>query len=149
MRFSLGATGSNPTVTWSAGTITSANLGSGTDVNSDTVSNGGAGANGTNQVRYALLSNLGGTNVTISATGTGGTLTDGGTNTMPYSEIISTPTAVTGAAVSMPAAGGSTLVGYTSNLINRVGYWNYAFDNTTVYAAGTYTGSITYTATDD
>ena len=147
-RFTLGAAGSEPTVTWSAGTITAANIGTGTDIASDTVTNGGAGSNGTTQVRYALLSNLNQTSVTIAASA--GNLTSGGNN-IPLTEIISTATTVTtGSGITMPASGGSTNVNYPgSGVINEVGYWNYAFDNTSIYASGTYTGTITYTATSN
>jgi len=147
-RFTLGAAGSTPTVTWSAGTITAVNLGTGADIASDTVTNGGAGANGTTQVRYALLSNLNETNVTIAASA--GNLTSGGNN-IPLTEIISTATTVvTGSGIAMPASGGSTNVNYPgSGVINEAGYWNYAFDNTAIYPAGTYTGTITYTATSN
>jgi hypothetical protein len=102
--------------------------------------------NGTNEVAYRLFSNLGGTNVTISAVGVGGNLTSAGNN-MPYSEIISTATGTTGTAINMPAAGGSTVVTPTAGLIVRDGRWAYSFDNTTLYPAGTYTGTINYTAT--
>lgn len=147
-RFTLGAAGSEPTVTWSAGTITAVNLGTGADIASDTVTNGGAGANGTTQVRYALLSNLGETNVTIAASA--GNLTSGGNN-IPLTEVISTATTITtGSGITMPASGGSTNVNYpVSGVINEVGYWNYAFDNTNIYPAGTYAGTITYTATSN
>jgi len=147
-RFTLGAAGTEPTVTWSAGTITAANIGTGTDIASDTVTNGGAGANGTTQVRYALLSNLNETSVTIAASA--GNLTSGGNN-IPLTEIISTATTVTtGSGITMPASGSSTNVNYPGGgVINEVGYWNYAFDNTSIYAAGTYTGTITYTATSN
>lgn len=146
-RFTLGAAGSVPTVTWGAGTITAANLGTTTNIPSDTVTNGGAGSNNTTQVRYALLSNLaGGTSVSIAASA--GNLTSGG-NTIPLTEIVSTTTAQTGSGIAMPAAGGNTgaLPYPGSGVFNEVGYWNYAFDNQNIYAAGTYTGSITYTAT--
>jgi len=152
-RFSLGSTTATeePTVTWSAGTISAANIGTGTDIPSDTIAGpgaGGSGSNNTTQVRYALLSNLAETSVTIAASG--GNLTSGA-NTIPLTEIVSTGTDVTtGSGITMPAAGSSTNVNYPgSGVINEIGYWNYAFDNTTIYPAGTYTGTITYTATSN
>jgi hypothetical protein len=147
VRFELGAAGTNPDVQFNTG-VTSANIGNATPVSADTVTNGGAGANGTDQVRYAVLSNLGGTDVTIAAAAgvPAGGLTSGG-NTIPYTEIGATTTASVGAAVAMPAAGGSTSITPTGGIINRVGFWNYTFGNSAVYPAGTYTGSIVYTAT--
>jgi hypothetical protein len=145
VRFELGASGSNPDVQFNTG-VTAANIGTGS-VSADTVVNGGAGANGTDQVRYAVLSNLGGTNVSVSAAGSGAGLLSGA-NTIPYSEIGSTTTVTTGSGVAMPAAGGSTAIAFPgSGIINEVGYWNYTFGNSAVYPSGTYTGTITYTAT--
>lgn len=143
LRFQLGAIGLTPDVAFGA-TVTAANIGTGV-VSADSVGNGGPGSNGVDQVYYRLLSNLGGTNVQISAAGVG-TLTDG-TNTIPYTTIGATTTAVDGTGIAMPAAGGTTTVLPTGGLINESGTWAYTFSNATVYPAGTYAGAIAYTAT--
>lgn len=146
VRFQLGDAVGTPDVQFNTG-VNTANVGNGTPVSADTVTNGGAGANGQDQVLYVLLSNAGGTDVTISAAGVGAGLTSPGGDTIPYSEIESTTTAVTGAAVDMPPEGGSTAVAPTAGLVDREGYWNYTFGNSALYPGGTYTGTIEYTAT--
>lgn len=149
LRFQLGTTGTNPDVQFNTG-VTAANAGNGTPVSADTVVNGGAGANGTDQVSYAILSNLGGTNVTLSAAAgaPAAGLTSAGGDTIPYTEIGATATASIGAAVAMPAAGGSTVIPMpVSGIVNNSGFWNYTFGNSAVYPSGTYAGSIVYTAT--
>lgn len=145
LRFQLGAVGSNPDVQFNTG-VTAANAGSGTAVSADTVVNGGTGSNGTDQVLYVLLSNLGGTNVQVSAAGVGAGLVSG-TDTIPYSEIGATTTVTTGSGLAMPAAGGSTTVTPSGGVINERGFWNYTFGNASIYPSGTYTGTIQYTAT--
>lgn len=148
IRFELGAAAATPDVQFNTG-VTAANIGTG-PVSADTVVNGGAGANGTDQVRYAILSNLGGTDVTISAAAglPAGGLTSGGGDTIPYTEVGATTTASVGAAVAMPAAGGAgTAITPTGGIVNRIGFWNYTFGNSAVYPSGIYTGSIIYTAT--
>jgi len=150
-RFRLGDIGATPQVTWSVGTISAANFGTGADIASSGVTGDSVG-NGTTQLRYLLQSNLAQTSVTIAASA--GNLSDG-TNTIPLTEIISTATNVTtGSGIAMPVAGSSTNVNYPGNgVINEVGFWNYAFDNTTIYPASAvgvpYQGTITYTATSN
>jgi hypothetical protein len=140
VRFQLGAAAGSPTVGWT-NAITAANFANGASISADSAGVG-AGA-GVGQVYYQLVSSAG-TTVTLAAAGVG-TLTNG-TNAIPYTDITSTTTATTGAAVAMPAAGGTTTVPATGGIINRDGYWAYQFANTTVYPSGTYTGSINYTA---
>ncbi|HEX7043143.1 MAG TPA: hypothetical protein VF203_00880 [Burkholderiales bacterium] len=141
VRFQLGEVGSEPNVRFNTG-ITPANLGNGTPIPADTVQNAGSGATG-NRVLYALVSNAGGSDVTISAAGVGTGLTDGGGNTIPYAEIGGSSTG----AVALPAAGSQTVVSPTGGVINETGYWEYTFANSTLYPGGTYTGTIQYTAT--
>ncbi len=143
LRFQLGAAGSTPAVAFN-GSVTAANVGTGA-VSADSVTNGGSASNGIDQVYYRLLSNLGGTNVQIGATGVG-TLTNG-TDTIPYTTIGATTTPSTGGGIVMPVAGAATTVLPTGGLIDEAGTWAYTFSNATVYPAGTYTGAITYTAT--
>ncbi len=143
LRFQLGAVGTNPSVTF-AGSVTAANVGTGV-VSADSVGNGGPGTNGVDQVYYRLLSNLSGTDVQISATGVG-TFTNGA-DTIPYTTIGATTTPVDGTGIAMPAAGSATTVPPTGGIINESGTWSYTFSNATVYRAGTYAGSIQYTAT--
>jgi len=142
LRFQLGQDGLVPEVQFNGG-ITAANVGNGTPIPADTVQNAGSGANG-NQVRYELVSNAGGTDVTISAAGVGSDLTDGSGNTIPYTEIGGSSTG----AVALPIAGSQTVVPMPAGgVINETGYWAYTFANSTLYPSGTYTGTIRYTAT--
>lgn len=142
LRFQLGATGLNPAVAFGS-TVTATNIGNGTAVSADSVTNGGPGADGVSQVYYHLASTQGATNVQISAAGVGATLVSG-LDTIPYNTI----TAVQTGNIAMPVAGGApTTVLPTGGVINETGFWSYRFANAAVYPAGIYTGTINYTAT--
>jgi hypothetical protein len=141
LRLQVGAVGSNADVQW-ATAVTSANIGTG-QVNADTVTNGGAGAG---LVAYALVSNVSANDATITATGSAAAFTSGG-NSIPYTDVNATANGTTGAAVALPVPGTPTTVTPTSGLINRAGTWQYFYLNNTIYPAGSYTGTINYTAT--
>lgn len=118
VRFQLGEDGLVPEVQFN-NSVTPANIGNGTPVAADNVLNAGTGATG-NQVRYALVSNAGGS-VTIGAAGMGAGLTSAGGDTIPYTEINANATGVSGAAVTMPQAGSTTVVAATGGIVDREG----------------------------
>ena len=112
-----------------------------------------------NVVPVRVLGNNGAISLVAS---TAGALTDGGTNTIPWSEI----TAVSSDAANLPSPaipvtgnGAATNVVVSSGKVtNRTANWTYSYANTTVVAAGTYggagttaaaknSGRVTYTAT--
>ena len=148
LRFQIGETAAtSPNVQWTAGNITSANIGTG-PVNADTVSNGGVG--GPTLVDYALMSNLSSNDATItaSAVGTLNGLTPG--NTIPNTDITAQSNSTNAwAAVPMPVAGTTTTVTPSSGVINAAGTWQYQFANSAIYPADTYTGTITYTVSQN
>jgi len=141
LRLQVGAVGAAASVQWNAN-ITSANIGTG-NLSPDTVTNGGAGAG---LVAYALVSNISTNNATITATGSAAAFLSGG-NQIPYTDVNATAAGTTGAAVALPVPGTPTTVAPTTGVINRAGTWAYYYVNTVIYPAGTYTGTINYTAT--
>jgi hypothetical protein len=84
-------------------------------------------------------------------------LTNGATGSIPYTEITTTPSALT-SAIALPApaltAAGSTAaaLAITGKVTNQDATWTYSYNNSTVYEAGTYGGvnvlggRVTYTA---
>lgn len=142
LRLQVGAVGATPSVQWNA-SVTAANIGTG-NVNPDSVTNGGAGAG---LVAYALVSNVSTNNATITATGSAAAFTSGG-NSIPYTDVNATAATTNAwAAVAMPVPGTPTTVTPASGIINAAGTWAYYYVNNTIYPAGTYTGTINYTAT--
>jgi hypothetical protein len=118
----------------------------GTDVAATAVS----GDLGNGDVTVEVLSNSG--QITISHDSNGIALSDGGTNTIPYTEIL---TASSTANLDAPALGtaGVTLPTLTgTNLTNESAIWTYTYDNAATYPSGIYGGSVanngrvTYTA---
>jgi hypothetical protein len=142
LRLQVGAIGSAAAVNWNTA-VTAANVGNGTVLNADPVTNGGGGGT---LVSYALVSNISNNNATISATGVGAGLTSGG-NTIPYTDIGATVNPVVGGAVALPVPATPTVVAPTAGIILRSGTWQYTYANTNVYPAGTYNGTINYTVT--
>lgn len=91
-----------------------------------------------------LVSNGG--DVSIAAVGTGTGLVGGG-NSIPWTEIDGTSS--DNALFPVPAVGASvTLTAGATNVISRTADWTFVYDNSNVVAATTYTGTVTYTATD-
>jgi hypothetical protein len=82
------------------------------------------------------------TNVSsVNIAATGGNLDSGG-DTLPFDDI----TAADGGNVTVPDFG--TNVDIVSGLPGTLNdTWTYTYDNSSVYAPGTYTGQVTYTAT--
>ena len=151
LRFQVGDTSgaTAPVVNWTT-TVTTANIGDSIAQNPNSITNPGTGASG-NQVVYSLVSNWGGTNVTVAAAATtanGPTCTTPatcGTTFIPWTEITRGNTG----SLSNPAPGGSTTAAYSGSTINLSGFWTYQYANTTVPLAGSYAGTVTYTAADD
>ncbi|HYA38808.1 MAG TPA: hypothetical protein VEI74_11130 [Candidatus Methylomirabilis sp.] len=142
LRLQVGAVGAAAAVNWNAA-VTAANLGNGTALNADAVTNGGAAGT---LVAYALVSNISANNATITATGVGAGLVSGG-NTIPYTAIGATVNPIIGAAVALPVPGTPTVVAPAAGVILRTGTWQYTYANAAVFPAGSYTGTINYTAT--
>lgn len=151
LRFQVGDTSgaTAPVVNWTT-TVTTANIGDSIAQNPNSITNPGTGASG-NQVVYSLVSNWGGTNVTVAAAATtanGPTCTTPatcGTTFIPWTEITRGNTG----SLSNPAPGNSTTAAYGGSTINLSGFWTYQYANTTVPLAGSYAGTVTYTAADD
>jgi hypothetical protein len=94
-------------------------------------------------VNVRVLGNNG--QIAIAATGSGTGLVNG-TDEIPWSEITATSSDATN--FNVPAVGGSANpVLNGTKVTSRTATWNYAYANTTTPAAGTYTGTVTYTAT--
>lgn len=151
LRFVVGDTsaGTAPVVNWTT-TVTAANIGDNTPQSPNSISDAGAGASG-NQVFYQLISNLGGTNVTVAAAATtanGPTCTTAGTcgtTFIPWAQIVRGTTGT----LPNPAPGGNTTAAYSGATINMNGFWTYQYQNATIPLQGSYAGTVTYTAADD
>jgi len=119
----------------------------------DTTNVAGTGGDaGGGAVNARVVANTG--QVTITPSAAAGGLTDGGTNTIPFTEILTAsssaampaPTLVNGAGAGVQP----TLVG--GNRTDRSATWTYTFDNEGLYEPGTYGGvntngsRVTYTA---
>lgn len=110
-------------------TTTPADVGSGTD-------------SATQAVNVRVLGNNG--QIAIGASGFGSGLVSGA-DVIPWSEILATSSSTDFAAPAVGASANPTLSG--GKVTNRTAVWNFAYSNTAVAAAGTYTGQVTYTAT--
>jgi hypothetical protein len=125
----------------------SLNLGNGTDL----ACTGGDVGGGVSTVQ--VKSNSGQVRLTVTTTGALQAVSGA---TIPYSEIKSTTSDANLPAPVLPALGGtSPTVNVALNagaITDRTASWTYTFDNTAVYAAGTYggvnvrRGRVTYTA---
>lgn len=122
-------------------------LGNGTDL----ACAGGDAGPGVSTVQ--VKSNSGQVSITVTTTGS---LQEAGGNTMPYSEIKSATSDGNLPVPVLPASGGtSPAVNVALNagsITDRTASWTYTYDNSAVYAAGTYggvnvrRGRVTYTA---
>jgi hypothetical protein len=115
----------------------------GTTVAAGSITNNGpVTAGGTFPVR--VLGNGG--QITLTATNLAN-LTSG-TDNIPFTEITATSSDATNLAVPAVSGGTSTPVISTGTKVtDRSANWTYAYANSTVAPAGTYNGTITYTAT--
>ena len=98
------------------------------------VSTGGA-------INARVLGNGG--NVTFGAVGTVGGLTNGA-QTIPWSEIA--PTATGGTLIHPAISGATSSLAATGGVVNSSTVYSFNYSNTSVVAAGTYNGQVTYTA---
>ncbi len=92
-------------------------------------------------VTVRVIGNIG--EVRLTAAGTTA-LTNGGGNTIPWTEI---STAVTGGVAHPTIGSGTVTLSPSANVVNASGTWTYSYLNTAVPAAGQYNGTVTYTAT--
>lgn len=129
--------GTNATVDTISFTPTVAALGSGSPVSATL----GSGDLGTGKVTVRILGNAG--NVALAATAPA-TLVNATSDTIPWTEI---STAVTGGATHPTINGGSASFTATGKVVNVTGDWTYTYLNSAIPAGGTYTGTVTYTAT--
>jgi hypothetical protein len=106
-------------------------------------SGGDTGA-GNTDVTVRVVGN-GGSNVTLTAVTSAPNLVSGG-NTIPWTTL--TASSPTGAITAPPFNSGSTVLTPSGGVVNQSGSWRYTWTNpaNTVYPAGTYTGTVTYTA---
>lgn len=104
---------------------------------------GGDTGSGNSDVTVQVRGNAG--NVTLTAVTGTPNLTNGG-NAMPWTTL--TATSPTGTITAPPFNSGSTVLTAVSGVVNQSGSWRYTWTNpvNTVYASGTYAGTVTYTA---
>jgi hypothetical protein len=104
---------------------------------------GGDTGTGNSDVTIAVIGNAG--NVTLTAATGNANLVSGG-STMPWTTL--TATTPTGSITAPPFNSGSTVLTTVTGVVNQSGSWRYTWTNpvNTVYASGTYTGTVTYTA---
>ena len=103
------------------------------------VSVAGVSTGGTINAR--VLGN-GGT-VTFGAVGTVGGLTNGA-QTIPWTQIV--PTATGGTLIHPAISGATSALAATAGVVNSSTVYSFNYSNTSVVAAGTYNGQVTYTA---
>jgi hypothetical protein len=133
-------------------TVPAANVGNGTAVAASAAS----GDLGNGIVTAVVRGNNG--NVNLVATNAGA-LNNGGTDTIPWTQITTTPSALAGFATQLtpPTLANSTSAPVTLTAVNKVvnqgARWTYAYANANIVAPGTYggvnvnNGRVTYTAT--
>ena len=105
---------------------------------------GGDTGAGNSDVTVRVIGNGGG-NITLTAA-TGAPNLVSGANTMPWTTL--TASSPTGSITAPPFNSGSTVLTPSGGVVNQSGSWRYTWTNppSTVYAAGTYAGTVTYTA---
>ena len=111
----------------------------------DTQIGNGTAVDGDITVGVRLVSNAG--DVDLEAVGSGTGLTNG-TETIPWSQI--TGTAATGGATGLdvPVVGAAAVtIPATNGVVNRSDTWSFDYENDLLVGGGTYTGTVTYTAT--
>lgn len=145
LRFRVGAIAAAVSIADCDMSAQAANLGNGTDL----ACAGGDAGGGISNVQ--VKSNAGQIRLTVTTTGN---LTSGG-NAIPYSEIRTTTSNGNLPAPVLTSGATSASVNVALNagvVTDRTATWTYAFDNTAVYASGTYGGvnvnggRATYTA---
>ena len=98
---------------------------------------------GGSDVTVQVISNAG--SVTLTAATLTADLVSGG-NTMPWSTLAATNP--TGSIIAPAFNTGSTVLTAVAGIVNQTGSWRYIWTNppNTLYGAGTYTGTVRYTA---
>jgi hypothetical protein len=119
--------------------LTAADIGSATAV-------AGAAGQGPYPVAVRVLGNGG--NISLTALGTAGGLSNG-VQTIAWTEIA--PTSSNAAGLPHPAigngvAGAVTSLPATAGVVNQTANWSFSYNNTNAMAAGTYNGQVVYTA---
>ena len=132
--------------------VPAANIGDGTPVAATALS----GDLGNGVVTAIVRGNNG--NINLVATN-GGALNNGGADTIPWTQITTTPTALAGYTTQLtpPTLANTTSAPVTLTAVNKVvnqgAQWTYAYANANIVAPGTYggvnvnNGRVTYTAT--
>jgi hypothetical protein len=132
--------------------VPAANIGNATPV-AATLASGDLG----NGVVTAIVRGNNG-NINLVATN-GGALNNGGTDTIPWSQITTTPSALAGFTTQLtpPTLANTTSAPVTLTAVNKIvdqgARWTYAYANANIVAPGTYgginvnNGRVTYTAT--
>ena len=100
-----------------------------------------AGVSTGGTINARVLGN-GGT-VTFGAVGTVGGLTNGA-QTIPWTQIV--PTATGGTLIHPAISGATSALAATAGVVNSSTVYSFNYSNTSVVAAGTYNGQVTYTA---
>jgi hypothetical protein len=144
-RFTVGAQAAGATVNF-ATSVTAANIGTGA-VSPNTVTNGGVGTNGTDQVYYRILSNQTGSTVSVAATAGNMLCASGGCNVGVDAINLNTISATNTGSLAHPTAGGAATSVPMATVTDQSGLWTYSYSNASVYPAGLYTGTMIYTAT--
>lgn len=101
-----------------------------------------AGAITGNAVPVRVLGNNG--EIDITAGGSGSGLSNGAGDVIPWTEITATSSEATFPVPAVGATASPTLNG--TRLTDRTATWTYSFANSAIVAPGTYTGTVTYTA---
>ncbi len=106
-------------------------------------------------VTVELFSNIGPVTITPTNSSGGAGLSDGGTENIPYSEILTESNLPALPAPVLSNAGGTpTSPTETAGVTDLSAQWTYTYDNSAVYPAGTYGGistrggRVTYTASN-
>ncbi len=107
----------------------------------------GASGQGPYPVAVRVLGNGG--NVSLTANGTAGGLTNGA-QTIPWTQVVATSSNAAGLphpAIGNGVAGAvSTLTAPASGVVSQTANWTFDYSNSSVVAAGTYNGQVVYTA---
>jgi hypothetical protein len=104
---------------------------------------GGDTGSGNSDLTVQVVGNAG--NVTLTAS-TGAPTLVSGARTMPWSTL--SAISPTGTITAPQFNSGGTVLTASGGVVNQLGSWRYSWTNpaATVYAAGTYTGTVTFTA---
>jgi hypothetical protein len=106
----------------------------------------GVAGQGPYAVAVQVLGNGG--NISFTANGTAGGLTNG-SQTIAWSQIAPTSSNTAGLphpAIGNGVAGAATSLPAAANVVNQTANWTFSYLNTNAMAAGSYNGQVTYTA---